>query len=240
MSNFALVTSSHRSSTIARILFASKKGILTVAGMIPKLIIATNRKVGAIEFGPSYGVEVLVLRPRDYQFPEFWALAVIEACVERGIDLIGLYGCLYQIPSNLIEAFPGRMINQHPGPIRPGKLHFGGKEMYGLRVHAAVLEFARNVGREFTFTEAIAQRVDPIVDEGAILAVEQVEILKNDTPESLAERVLPVEYRVQIKTLYNFGIGNVETIELPEIVFPDEIDLLEQAKRKAIEMYPKG
>lgn len=243
MSRLAMITSSRRGSTIERILASCQKGMLVVAEVTPSLIIATNSKSGALDLGPKYGMDakdVLVLRPRDYQLPEFWGLAVIEACLERGIDLIGLYGCMFKVPVNLIEAFPGRMINQHPGPVRPGKIHFGGEGMYGLRVHAAVLEFARNVGRDFSFTEAIAQRVAPKLDEGSILAFEQVEIRRDDTPESLQQRVLSAEYRVQIKNLYNFGIGQVKTIDLPEIVLPDEVELLNEAKRKAIEQYPKG
>lgn len=66
-------------------------------------------------------------------------------------------------------------------------------------------------------------------------------ILKNDTPETLQQRVLPVEHQVQIRTLKAFSEGNIPLfVREQPLIFPGEEKILEEAKKLAIEKYPKG
>lgn len=132
------------------------------------------------------------------------------------------------------------MVNQHPGPLDSGRPDFGGQGMYGLRVHAARLYFVQMVNRDY-WTEATAQRVASEYDKGAVLLAERVPILKNDTPETLQQRVLPVEHQVQIRTLKAFSEGNIPLfVREQPLIFPGEEKILEEAKKLAIEKYPKG
>ena len=101
-------------------------------------------------------------------------------------DLIVLAGYVKLVPAAVIAAYRGRIINIHPA-LLPA---FGGKGMYGLRVHQAVL--ASGV-RE---TGATVHLVDEVYDRGAVLAQARVPVLPGDTPERLAERVLEVEHRL--------------------------------------------
>jgi formyltetrahydrofolate-dependent phosphoribosylglycinamide formyltransferase len=101
-------------------------------------------------------------------------------------DLVVLAGYVKLVPAPVIAAYRGRIINIHPALLPD----FGGKGMYGSRVHQAVL--ASGV-RE---TGATVHLVDEVYDRGAVLAQARVPVLPGDTPERLAERVLEVEHRL--------------------------------------------
>lgn len=105
---------------------------------------------------------------------------------ERRIDLIALAGYLRLVPAEVVTAFRGRMLNVHPA-LLPG---FGGKGMYGERVHRAVLASGARV------TGPTVHFVDERFDEGAIIAQWPVPVRTDDTPATLGARVLAVEHRV--------------------------------------------
>ena len=101
-------------------------------------------------------------------------------------ELLVLAGYLKLVPAPVISALRGRVINVHPA-LLPA---FGGKGMYGHRVHEAVLASgARESG-------ATVHLVDEIYDHGQILAQARVPVLPDDTPQRLAARVLEVEHRL--------------------------------------------
>jgi phosphoribosylglycinamide formyltransferase-1 len=102
------------------------------------------------------------------------------------VDLVVLAGYLKLVPPVVISAYRGRIINIHPALLPD----FGGKGMYGRRVHEAVL--ASGV-RE---SGASVHLVDERYDQGAVLAQVRVPVLPDDTPERLAERVLRVEHQL--------------------------------------------
>lgn len=113
--------------------------------------------------------------------------AVWIALLRRySVDLVVLAGYVKLVPANVIAAYRGRIINVHPA-LLPA---FGGRGMYGRRVHEAVLASgARETG-------ATVHLVDEVYDHGATLAQARVPVLPGDTPELLARRVLEVEHRL--------------------------------------------
>ena len=132
------------------------------------------------------------------------------------------------------------MTNQHPGPIDPGRLGFGGTGMYGRRVHCARLIFARTVEGHL-FTEATIQRVAPEYDEGMILASTIVPIEETDAVDDLQARVLPVEHKVSVEVILDYINGTVrERPRQVPLVDPEDHALLGRAKEIAIKLYPKG
>lgn len=101
-------------------------------------------------------------------------------------DLLVLAGYLRLVPAAVVKAFPGRIINIHPALLP----RHGGPGMYGGRVHAAVLA---DGDRE---SGATVHLVDSEYDRGEILGQARVPVLPDDTPETLATRVLEVEHRL--------------------------------------------
>jgi len=111
----------------------------------------------------------------------------VEALIEaEQIDLVVLAGYLKLVPAAVIAAYRGRIINIHPALLP----EFGGKGMYGLRVHQAVLASGTPE------SGATVHLVDEVYDHGAVLAQARVPVLPGDTPDTLAERVLSVEHRL--------------------------------------------
>lgn len=105
---------------------------------------------------------------------------------EHGITHVALAGYLRLIPEDVVQSFHGRLLNVHPA-LLPA---FGGPGMYGAQVHRAVLAAgARVSGPTVHF---VSERYD----EGAIIAQWPVPVRADDTPESLASRVLSVEHHI--------------------------------------------
>ena len=110
----------------------------------------------------------------------------LEALERHAVDLVVLAGYVKLVPSDVIARYRGRIINIHPA-LLPS---FGGKGMYGRRVHEAVLASgARESG-------ATVHLVDEVYDRGAILGQARVPVLPGDDPDRLAARVLEVEHRL--------------------------------------------
>ena len=100
------------------------------------------------------------------------------------IDLVVLAGYMRLVPEVVVRAYRGRILNVHPA-LLPG---FGGRGMYGARVHAAVIAAGSRV------SGATVHFVDERYDHGAIIAQWPVPVLSGDTPQALAARVLRVEH----------------------------------------------
>jgi formyltetrahydrofolate-dependent phosphoribosylglycinamide formyltransferase len=112
--------------------------------------------------------------------------ALLAALRARRVDLVVLAGYLKLVPPDVVQAYAGRMINIHPA-LLPS---FGGKGMYGLKVHQAVLASGATV------SGPTVHLVTPEYDRGSILAQWPVPVLADDTPESLRDRVLGVEHEL--------------------------------------------
>ncbi|MCH8244389.1 phosphoribosylglycinamide formyltransferase [Patescibacteria group bacterium] len=228
-------------STAQAIIRASKSGRLAVQ---PTCVIASTNRAKGIQLALQEGMapeDILVLKPKEYATPEAFGEAILAVCRARDVDLIGQYGWMPKTPTNVITAFLGRMINQHPGPLDPGRSDFGGKGMFGKRVHAARLWFVRKTRRDF-WTEATAQLVAEQFDKGALLKTQRLKILEDDDPESLQSRLLLTEHEVQIATLQDFATGQIKVLPPREhpLVFPNEESLLKEAKQVAHTLFPQG
>lgn len=236
-------------TTMRAILDAIRVG--TLQRVTVPLIIASKAGVKGIErakeFGLHEGTNILVLDPDDgyKDRQEAFAKAILFACKHHNINVIGQYGWMPLTPPSVIAEFKGWMINQHPGPIDPGRPGFGGKGMFGIRVHFARLFFLRKLLRQGRrtqddmWTEAIAQRVHTNFDEGQVLYRERLPIDRYDSPETLQSRLFDVEYRVQIETLRRIANNQfTECLADSPLVRDDELDVLEEAKLAAKMMYP--
>ena len=144
------------------------------------LVLSNRPEAGGLERARATGVPAVTLA--DPANGAEW-LAHLEA---HGVDLIVLAGYLRLVPSDVVAAWRGRIVNVHPA-LLPG---FGGPGMYGARVHRAVLDSGASE------SGATVHLVDEEYDRGAILAQERVPVVPGDTPDSLAARVLAAEHRL--------------------------------------------
>ena len=144
------------------------------------LVVSDRTTAGGLEHARSRKIPATVLPdPAD---PGRW----LDLLRDYRIDLLVLAGYLRLVPAPVVAAYRGRIINTHPS-LLPA---FGGKGMYGERVHRAVLASgARETG-------VTVHLVDEVYDRGAVLAQSRVPVLRDDTAERLAARVLEVEHRL--------------------------------------------
>ncbi len=231
-------------STMEQIIRATKEGGV-LSDVTVALVVASRPNAGGVEKAIRGGIatkDVIVRDPKGpLMTPGLFEELLLMEFRDRGIDAFGQHGWMPKTPSNVIEAYPRRGINQHPGALDPGRPDFGGEGMYGTRVHAATLLFARMAGRRNFCTEATAQFVDTEFDKGAVVARERVPLEKGDDPTSLQSRVLSVEHRLQIATIHGLADGTLQESVRPEpLIRPEEHHLLWEAKRIAGMLYPKG
>ncbi len=232
-------------TTASAIIQACRNGVLLIE---PVVVIASSGSISGISRVQEAGYpreSIEIIDPTGFADRKEFADALVAACEKYSVDLVGQYGWLPLTPRKLIEKYEGRIINQHPGPLDPPSGppaggDFGGKGMWGRRVHAAVLHFRRETNHDF-WTEATTHLVTAEFDKGEVIKRKKVEIHPEDTVEDLQKRVLPVEYEVQIAALSDFANDSV-TISKREkpLIRPEEVSILEAAKLKTGLEYPEG
>ncbi|PWH84865.1 phosphoribosylglycinamide formyltransferase [Brumimicrobium oceani] len=117
-----------------------------------------------------------------------------ELMHEERIDYIVLAGYLRKIPNELIKAFPRQIINIHPSLLPK----YGGKGMYGMKVHQAVL------ANKETESGITIHLVNEIYDEGEILAQHKVNLSSKDSAETIQKKVLEIEHKNFSKEVENY------------------------------------
>lgn len=228
-------------TTMEAIVRAISAGKLT--DVEPALVISSTRDADALDRARNLGIpteDILVIRPKDFKTPTEFGEEIIKECEKRNVNLIGQYGWHALTPKNVLDKYPRRVINQHPGPLDNGRPDFGGAGMFGIRVTEARLEFVRNTNRDF-WTEVTTHFVTEEFDKGEIIKMRQIPILPEDTAESLHKRILPIEHEVQIEALQDFANDKVEITgrERP-LVQTGEEKILEECKKNAMRKYPNG
>jgi phosphoribosylglycinamide formyltransferase 1 len=141
-------------------------------------LLANTPKAYALVRAGALGVETLVFSRDDF----YQTSVVPDYLRTRAIDLVVLAGFLWLVPPSLLKQYA--IVNIHPALLPK----YGGKNMYGHYVHEAVI---RNGEKLSGIT---IHYVNEDYDEGAIIFQATCEVLPDDTPESLAERIHQLEY----------------------------------------------
>jgi formyltetrahydrofolate-dependent phosphoribosylglycinamide formyltransferase len=161
------------------------------------LLISNKPGVGALDRAARAGIESFVLEPKHFSDRTTYFERLAEELKKRGVDVVCLAGFLLKVEPNFIHHFPGRILNIHPSLLPK----FGGKGMYGTRVHEAVLS-----SREEE-SGCTVHLVDEEFDHGPLLAQSRVPVLSGDTPATLAARVLVEEHRLYPEAVRDFIRG---------------------------------
>lgn len=144
------------------------------------LVVCNNPKAGVISRTVKLHTPVLVISNRHCSGDQ-----LLEYLNRWDIDAIALAGYLRLIPKNVIKAFNKKIVNIHPALLPD----FGGKGMFGLSVHEAVINSGRNK------TGITIHEVQEEYDKGKILLQKECEVLKSDTPDILANRIHRLEHK---------------------------------------------
>jgi len=149
------------------------------------VILVTDRKEAyALERARNLGIESVVVSPStDSQDFGDRLLTVLD---KARVDMVLNAGYLRLVPPSVVERYHGRMLNLHPA-LLPS---FGGKGMYGRKVHEAVLDAGVRL------SGVTVHFVSEEYDRGHILAQWPVPVIPGDTPETLAARIHDVEHRL--------------------------------------------
>lgn len=144
------------------------------------LVLTNRQKAFVLERAKGLGVACASLSKEEWESGE----AVLAMLRRYDIDFVVLAGFLARVPDNVLHAYPDKMINIHPSLLPK----FGGKGMYGDRVHEAVIAAGeRESGITIHYT-------NERYDEGAVICQLKCPVLPEDTPQSLAQRVHQLEY----------------------------------------------
>ena len=159
-----------------------------------ELVVSDQGDAKALERARRAGIRsrFLPVSGRSYRDVAGETLSLLRSA---DIGFIALAGYLRLIPARVVGAFRERMVNIHPA-LLPA---FGGKGMYGMRVHEAVLAAGARV------TGPTVHFVDEEYDRGPIIAQWPVPVRTGDSPGTLAGRVLRVEHLLYPRVVDQFG-----------------------------------
>ncbi len=156
---------------------AEKRGEIKSARL--SLVISNNADAYALERAAKAGIATAVCPKKGVEQGDFEA-KLVGLLEENGIELIVLAGFMCILSENFTKRYPKRIINIHPSLIPS----FCGKGFYGLHVHEAALAYGVKV------TGATVHFVNEIPDGGEIIMQKAVDILPDDTAETLQKRVM--------------------------------------------------
>jgi phosphoribosylglycinamide formyltransferase-1 len=161
-------------------------------------VISSKDGVYAIERAKAAGIPWTVIKAADYPDQDSRDAAIAEAVERFSGQAIVLAGYMSILGSKLVRKY--KIVNIHPALIPS----FCGKGYYGLRVHKAVLEYGAKV------SGATVHFVDEGTDTGPIIMQKCVPVLDEDTPETLAARVLEAEHDILVQSVKLLCDGKLE------------------------------
>lgn len=137
-------------------------------------VFSNKKHAKVLEKANKYNIKTKV-----FSHKEFYETKNILEYLKKEADLIVLAGFLWKVPEGIIKYFPNKIINIHPALLPK----YGGKGMYGMHIHKAVIE------NKESKTGITIHYVNENYDEGAIIFQKEVSLNRNDTPEIVAKKI---------------------------------------------------
>ena len=190
------VFASGRGSNFEVLLNAIERGHLPAHVV---LSLSNKAEAGALEIARSRNIPAVHINQQQFPSEDAYVTKLLELFGQHRVELIALAGYLKRIPSRLIERFRNKILNVHPA-LLPS---FGGAGMYGMHVHEAVINSGVKV------SGATVHMVDEEYDRGPIVMQKTVDVASDDTPQTLAAKVLRVEHEIFPQALKAFAENRV-------------------------------
>ncbi|MCB5245329.1 MAG: phosphoribosylglycinamide formyltransferase [Candidatus Cloacimonadaceae bacterium] len=152
---------------------------------------ASNKDAPVVQLCAKLSIPCYILSPKkDKDFE----IRLLKLCQKEKIDLIALAGFMNLLSSSFLEEVKIPVLNIHPALLPK----YGGKGMYGMRVHNAVFDSGDKV------SGVTVHLVDSEYDNGPILAQLKVDISDCKNAEDIAAKVLELEHQIYAPTIYKF------------------------------------
>ena len=178
------VFGSGRGSNFKAIVDAVERGRITGARI--RLVLSNNSQAGILDLARTHGIPAVHLSRKQFADEGEYVNALLDVLRAHEANFIALAGYMKRVPPPVIAVYRNRIINIHPALLPK----FGGQGMYGIHVHEAVIAAGESV------SGATVHMVDEEYDRGAIVLQKSVPVADNDTPETLAARVLAIEHEI--------------------------------------------
>ena len=191
------ILASHGGSNLQAIVDACKSEIIIAT---PVVVISNNSKSGALRRAKNEGIPCFHISKSLYDDDNEVDYQITQKLLRYEVDLIVLAGYMKRLGELIMSTFKDRIVNVHPSLLPK----FGGKGMYGIKVHESALEAGEHK------TGVTIHKVQGEYDRGTILAQAEVQIRENDTPSSLRDRVLIVEHELYVETLREISLGRIK------------------------------
>ena len=160
-----------------------------------RVIMCNNKNAFVLERAKKYNVPTFVFTYKELNETDM----VDKKLEELDIDFIVLSGFMLKVPDSIIRKYADRIVNIHPALLPK----FGGKGMYGMNVHNAVIQAGE------TETGVTIHRVNAEYDSGEIVAQTKVAVMVGDTAEILAARVLEREHEFLVEVISDISEGKI-------------------------------
>lgn len=183
-----IVFASGEGTNLQAIIDAAKSG--AVAGRVA-LVVSSKPEAGALKRARAENIPAVVASPKDSRTPADYDRRLTELCLEHKADLVCLAGFMLKLGIEFLDTFENRIINVHPA-LLPA---FGGKGMYGMKVHEAVI----NSG--VRLSGATVHFVTEAYDCGPIILQAAVNVSASDTPRTLARKASAAEHMLYPKAV---------------------------------------
>lgn len=164
------------------------------------VVVSISEGAPALDRAREAGVAAVFVDPSRYAEPDALDRELLRVLDGHDVKLVALAGYMRLLGSEFLTRYPGRIMNTHAALLPC----FGGRGFYGRRVHEAVLESGAR------FSGATIHFVDEEYDHGPIILQAVVPVHDDDTPETLAARVLDQEHRLYVQAIKLFAEGRLE------------------------------
>lgn len=222
---------------------------------INPIIISSNPNAKGNERVKNLGINPFII-DREKLSKEEFDKRLLSLLEQQNIDIITLQGWLLLVSAEIVKKYQGKIFNQHPGPMDPGRPDFGGVGMSTpYRVNSALLTYVWVTGEKLS-AESDTHFVTEEFDMGDLIRIEKMEIptkktlttiesLRNDpkelieTTHNVQKEFYPVEHKNVIATLKMFIEERAKGFKREQPLIPAKyIGILNEAKRLAIELFP--
>jgi len=173
------------------------------SGTVPAEVVAVisnNSDAFGLQRARKHGIPAVHLSSKQYPDPEDLDVAMAEELMKHGTQLVVFAGYMKKRGPKFLQAFPNHVLNIHPALLPK----YGGKGFYGHHVHEAVLASGDKV------SGPSVHLVDEQYDHGPVLGQLEVPVLPDDTPDTLAERVLAKEHVIYTEVISKIARGEID------------------------------